>query len=53
MDKLYIVRHGETDWNVNKLLQGRTDVGLNYNRKLQTFKLKNILSDYKIEVVIC
>lgn len=27
--KLYFVRHGETDWNVVKRLQGRTDIPLN------------------------
>ena len=27
--KLYIIRHGETDWNKNKLLQGKSDVPLN------------------------
>ncbi len=27
--KLYVVRHGETDWNTVKRLQGRTDVPLN------------------------
>lgn len=29
--KLYIVRHGETDWNVAGKLQGRTDIPLNEN----------------------
>lgn len=27
--KLYVVRHGETEWNTRKRLQGRTDVPLN------------------------
>ncbi len=26
---LYIMRHGKTDWNVRKKLQGRTDIPLN------------------------
>ena len=29
--KLYLVRHGETDWNVKKKIQGKTDVPLNEN----------------------
>ena len=32
---LYIVRHGETDWNRMKKVQGRTDIALNdYGRHL-------------------
>lgn len=33
--KLYIIRHGETEWNRQKLLQGQSDVPLNdYGREL-------------------
>ena len=27
--ELYIIRHGETDWNIEKRLQGRSDTELN------------------------
>ena len=27
----YFIRHGETDWNVKKKIQGKTDVPLNEN----------------------
>lgn len=27
--KLFLVRHGETDWNVQKKIQGKTDIELN------------------------
>ena len=29
--KLYFVRHGGTEWNVKKKIQGKTDIPLNEN----------------------
>lgn len=32
---IYLLRHGETDWNKEGLLQGHTDISLNENGRLQ------------------
>ena len=31
MNKIYIVRHGETDWNKEGRCQGKTNISLNEN----------------------
>ena len=46
---IYLVRHGETDWNIKNILQGHTDTQLNANGIKQSEslakKLKNISFD--------
>ncbi len=37
--KIYFVRHGETEWNVKKKIQGKTDIPLNENGRNQAKKL--------------
>ncbi|CAF4767116.1 unnamed protein product, partial [Rotaria sp. Silwood1] len=37
---IYIVRHGETDWNTQKRLQGHTDIALSAKGKLQACQLQ-------------
>jgi probable phosphoglycerate mutase len=32
---LYLIRHGETDWNARRLLQGRRDIPLNARGRSQ------------------
>ncbi len=51
--KLYIVRHGETSWNVKKLLQGKTGISLNENGIKQVKKLARKLPKNKIDICIC
>lgn len=36
---LYFIRHGETDWNVKKKIQGKTDIPLNENGLQQAKEL--------------
>lgn len=42
--EVYIVRHGETDWNAAGRLQGHTDIPLNAQGLLQARSLKQALS---------
>lgn len=42
---IYLVRHGETEWNVKKLIQGQKDIPLNEKGKKQAGKLKKIKFD--------
>ena len=53
MNKLYIVRHGQTDWNVQKLLQGKTDIELNKEGIKQAKELTKVIDLDKIDICIC
>ncbi|MFJ7850844.1 histidine phosphatase family protein [Peribacillus sp. NPDC097206] len=46
-----IVRHGETDWNVEGRLQGQTDIPLNENGKRQARKCGEFLFKDKWDVI--
>lgn len=41
--KLYLARHGETDWNTQGLLQGQTDIPLNETGRAQAQALGELL----------
>lgn len=41
-----LVRHGETDWNVNRRLQGRTDVALNETGRAQARAAAKLLREH-------
>lgn len=48
---IYLVRHGETDANKNKIMQGRTEnLQLNENGIRQATNLKNKLKDVKFDI---
>ncbi len=48
---IYLVRHGETDWNIKNLLQGHTDTLLNKNGEMQSKELAKKLEKIKFDVV--
>lgn len=50
---LYIMRHGETDWNVERRLQGRTDVPLNDNGRAMAAAAREEYKDVHLDVCYC
>lgn len=50
--KVYIIRHGETNWNVKGLLQGKSDTHLNETGRQQALKIANRLRLEKIDIII-
>ena len=44
--KIYLIRHGETDWNLIGKVQGREDVPLNETGRRQ---VRNVLAALKIQ----
>ena len=49
---IYVVRHGETNYNVEGRYEGRIDTPLNENGIMQARKLKEVFKDIKFDVVI-
>ncbi len=51
MSNLYLIRHGETDWNVAKKVMGRTDIPLNSRGETQAKSLAEIMKNLKIDAI--
>ncbi len=51
--KIYLVRHGETDWNLQKRWQGTTDIELNETGIAQAEKLAKRFDEYNIDAIYC
>jgi len=49
---LYVVRHGETIWNVERKVQGITDVPLTDKGRSEAKELQDLISTLNIDVVI-
>lgn len=50
---LYITRHGQTDGNVNKIMDGIRDIDLNEIGIEQAKTTRDILKDTKFDFIIC
>ncbi len=50
---IYFVRHGQTDWNKNKVMMGHADIPLNEKGIEYAYKLKKELANEKFDLVYC
>ena len=48
---IYLIRHGETEWNEKKLIQGHSDIPLNKKGEIQAKNLSKKLSHVKFTAV--
>ena len=51
--KIYVTRHGQTEWNVLKKVQGKADISLNEKGIEQAIQTKKELDNEKIDLIIC
>ncbi len=51
MGHWYLVRHGETDWNLTGRIQGQSDVSLNVTGRRQVSHLAKRLEDVRIDAI--
>jgi len=51
--KLYVVRHGQTDWNINGKIQGQKDIELNDTGILQARSLKEEFNKLDVDLIMC
>lgn len=49
---LYIMRHGQTDWNLNGQIQGQNDIPLNDTGRAQASNVADRLARFDLEYII-
>lgn len=49
--QLYLIRHGQTDWNLRAALQGRTDIPLNETGRRQAQEARQRLEGVRFDAV--
>ena len=50
---LYVVRHGKTPWNAQKITMGRKDIELNEIGIEEAYTTSSKLMDYDFDLIIC
>jgi glucosyl-3-phosphoglycerate phosphatase len=53
MERLLLVRHGQSLWNAEKTLQGQADIGLSERGRAQARALAPMLARWQPEGVVC
>lgn len=48
---LYLVRHGQTDWNVSKTIQGQLDIPLNTKGESQAGELRELIKSIHFDAL--
>ncbi|TDO92184.1 alpha-ribazole phosphatase/probable phosphoglycerate mutase [Halanaerobium saccharolyticum] len=51
LTRLYLLRHGETDWNQKSIFQGQTDVDLNKKGRDQARKTAELFQEIEIDQI--
>jgi 2,3-bisphosphoglycerate-dependent phosphoglycerate mutase len=51
--KIYLARHGETDWNAQRRLQGWIDIPLNATGRQQAEELEAKLRNIELDAIYC
>lgn len=49
---IYLIRHGETDWNKQVLFQGHTDIPLNKKGEAQARRIGQVLKGKKVDAIV-
>lgn len=49
---IYVIRHGQTDWNLKEIIQGTKDIPLNDNGRKQANELKDVLKNVSFDKII-
>ena len=49
---IYLIRHGQTDWNLSKVIQGKQDISLNDKGREQAREIKKELDNKEIDLII-
>ena len=50
---ILVTRHGQTNWNLENRVQGRTNINLNETGKKQAEEIRERINDRKVDVIFC